>query len=639
MSTSSLASEPTTRQQKIQLEEIERHIYTRQHKKAAQLVLKVLWDIDNRGSGLVMSDATSMTARQRDHQQLEMLSRFAGCLTTLLADPDFKLSQRGFELFMVFKRYITAVFMGSGFGDANHLLALVGQRDRNGKVALVDNHMLRRFFLITTPAAPLEKLNISDMLSKLPPEMSIPFWISFVDPEIVLGRKESERRQQIAMLYEHLPDDYVVSDQMLARVSNAWMFLSYMDFCEKHQPKKYINRLLRRWAESKGVKAPTVVRREIPPGEKTRLLVATEHFRSSHAMHRCYRPAVDSLREHFHTVGLCIDRTIDDEAAEAFDEVHTFPAEEDIRKIAGRIVKLAPDIIYYPSLGMQNWTTVLAQFRFAPIQCMSMGHPATSMSEYIDYAFSGDTDPDLFSERIVFGHARSLKLLPYPGNVDFTRVRQRTDRVRIAVNAKNYKINHRLIEACVAIRDRSNTPVEFVFFPNCKGITYEAFRQELNRYLDAIVYPGTDYKTYIDRLRTCDLVLNPFPFGNTNGINDCVRIGLPFVCMDGPERHSRIDVQMSEELGYPAFCRTDNLDDYIEAALRLVDDEGLRESIISEMVETRAADRILCEPGDKSLLGDAVWKLWWHHEQLQQSDERTIDIELLPEPDPAISRS
>ena len=628
MSTSSAASEPTTRQQKIQLEEIERDIYNRQHGKAAQLVLKVLWDIDNWGSGLVISDATSMTARERDHQQLEMLSRFAGCLTTLLADPDFKLSQQGFELFMVFKRYITAVFMGSGFGDANHLLALVGQRDSNGKVALVDNHMLRKFFLITTPAAPLEKLNISDMLSKLPPEMSIPFWISFVDPEIVLGRKESERRQQVAMLYEHLLDDYVVSDQMLARVSNAWMFLSYMEFGEKHQPKKYLNRLMRRWAESKGVKAPAVVRREVPPGEKPRLLVATEHFRSRHAMHRCYRPAVDSLREHFHTIGMCIDKAIDDEGAQAFDEVDTFPAEEDIRKIAGRIVKLAPDVIYYPSLGMQNWTTVLAQFRFAPVQCMSLGHPATSMSPEMDYAFTGEVDPELFSERVVKGHSR-FSHAPYPAEIDFTRQRQDPARVRIAVNAKNYKINYQLIQACLEIGSRAETPVEFVFFPNCKGITYEAFRQELNRYLDAIVYPGTDYKTYIDRLRTCDLVLNPFPFGNTNGINDCAQIGLPFVCMDGGEPHSHIDVLMSEQLGYPAFCRTTNLEEYIEAAVRLVDDEELREGIIDDMVASRAADRIIGEQPGKEPFGCAVWKLWQHHERLQSLDNRVVDIDEL----------
>lgn len=622
--------------QGIQLEQIEREIYARQLEKAARLVLMVLRDMDIKHIGLVVP-CDSLLAGERDYQQLQLLSRFAGCISALLADPEFNLSQPGFELMICFKRFMTAVFMGSGYGDMNHLIALVGQRVSNGKVTVSNDPMLRKLLLVLTPGVPLEKINIPQLLEKLPAQMSVPFWISFVDPEIVLGEREAKARKEVAMLYEQLPDDYVLPDTLLPRATNAWMYLSYMDFREKHQPKKYINRLLRRWAESKGVKAPVVVRREVPNGEKPRLLVASEHFRTEHAMHRCYRRAIDSLREHFHTVCLCRDSTIDDEAARAFDEVHTFPAGEDIRKIAGRIVKLAPDIIYYPSLGMQNWTTVLAQFRFAPIQCMSLGHPATSMSEHIDYVFSGDTDPDLFSERIVYGHARGFRHLPYPGDMDFTRICERKDRVRVAVNAKSYKINYRLIEACVAIRNRANTPVEFVFFPNCKGITYEAFRQELNRYLDANVYPGTDYKTYIDRLRRCDVVLNPFPFGNTNGINDCARIGLPFVCMDGPERHSRIDVLMSEELGCPAFCRAQNLDDYIEAALRLVDDEDLREGIISEMLETRAADRIVGEYEGKPLLGERVWKLWWHHERLQQSEERAIDVDRLPAHDPTAS--
>lgn len=429
MSRNVLGDAQTAKQSNLELEMIERQVYARQHEAASQSLLKLLHYINLNQVGLGDTASSSEAAREHKYQNLQLLSRLAGCISTLLADPDFKLSQQGFELFMAYKRFMTAVFMASGFRNTNHLVGLAGQRGDDGQVRIANHDQLRKFLLVTTPCTPIEKFNIPELLPKLPPEIAIPFWISFVDPELLAGRQEAKRRHQVVMLFNRLSDDFVLPDQMLARVINAWMYLSYMDFREKHQPKKYINRLLRRWAESKGVKAPAAVRREVPPGEKPRLLVATEHFRTEHAMHRCYRKAIDSLREHFHTIGLCIDTTIDDEAAQAFDEVHTFPAEEDIRKIAGRIVKLAPDIIYYPSLGMQNWTTVLAQFRFAAMQCMSLGHPATSMSECIDYAFAGDVDPDLFSERIVYGYARGFRHLPYPGDVDFTRKRQDTELV------------------------------------------------------------------------------------------------------------------------------------------------------------------------------------------------------------------
>ena len=626
-----VSGQQMARQQSIELEDIEYQIYTRQYEKAAQTVLKLLERMDANKGGFAVPCAATMTPRERDYRQLQSLSRLAGSITAMLADPGTQLSKKGFEAFMSLKRFITSVFMASGFGNSNHLIGLVGQRDSDGKTSFTDDYMLRKFLLVTGPSASLEEIDVASVIPKLPPEMAIPFWLGFVDQEIVLGRREAEHRQHVSMLYEQLPDKYVVPPQLLVRVINAWMFLSYMDFREKHQPKKYLNRLLRRWGESKGIKPPLLASQDMAPGEKPRLVVCLEAFNSNHAMHRCYRKSIESLREHFHVVALTLETTIDNSACEAFDEVDLIKPGENIRKIAGRLIKQKPAVIYYPSLGMREWTTVLAQFRFAPLQCMSLGHPATSMSPEIDYAFTGPADPELFSEKIVTGLS-GFDHSPYPADIDFTRQRQDTDRVRIAVNAKSYKINYQLIEACSEIRARTEKPVDFIFFPNCQGITYEAFRQEMDRYLDAVVYPGTDYKTYIDRLRACDLVLNPFPFGNTNGINDCAQIGLPFVCMDGDEPHSHVDVMMSEELGYPAFCRATTVDEYIEAAVRLADNESLREGIIRDMVQSNAADRIIGERPGKQMFGDAVWKLWYHHDRLQLLEERVIDIRKLDAP-------
>lgn len=182
----------------------------------------------------------------------------------------------------------------------------------DAEFSLTKDFMIRKRLLALTPSGPLDKFDIPNLFEKLPAEMAVPFWLSFVDPEIVVGEREAAARRKMAIMCELLPDDYVLRDSLLPRATNVQMFLSYMDFREKHQPMKYNNRLLRRWAESKGVKAPAVVRLEVLPGEKPSLLGASEHFRSWHAMPRCYRKAIDSLREHFHTIGVCIDRTIEE---------------------------------------------------------------------------------------------------------------------------------------------------------------------------------------------------------------------------------------------------------------------------------------------------------------------------------------
>jgi predicted O-linked N-acetylglucosamine transferase (SPINDLY family) len=79
------------------------------------------------------------------------------------------------------------------------------------------------------------------------------------------------------------------------------------------------------------------------------------------------------------------------------------------------------------------------------------------------------------------------------------------------------------------------------------------------------------------RIAGCDLFLNPFPFGNTNGIIDTVTAGLVGVCKTGREVHEHIDQGMFGRLGLPSWLVASSVDDYVKAAVRLIgnDDERL----------------------------------------------------------------
>ena len=77
----------------------------------------------------------------------------------------------------------------------------------------------------------------------------------------------------------------------------------------------------------------------------------------------------------------------------------------------------------------------------------------------------------------------------------------------------------------------------------------------------------------------CDLFINPFPFGNTNGIIDCITAGLVGICKTGREVHEHIDEALFGRLGMPDWMVAKTIDDYVEASIRLINNHEERHSL------------------------------------------------------------
>ena len=60
----------------------------------------------------------------------------------------------------------------------------------------------------------------------------------------------------------------------------------------------------------------------------------------------------------------------------------------------------------------------------------------------------------------------------------------------------------------------------------------------------------------------------------------------PFVCMDGDELMSHSDVIYGRRVGLPDFLQTSSVDEYVEAALRLINDHSLRASVRENILNT-----------------------------------------------------
>lgn len=405
-----------------------------------------------------------------------------------------------------------------------------------------------------------------------------------------------------------------------ARIASAWMFCSYADHPDRHAVKRVLNRTIGRWLHGAGVRPPpgralprvpeplTAAHSAEPspgpceagaapesvaasPAEAPTLpvadprpviLVVAERFLAHHAMHRVYAPSIRQLRRDFRVILVATPDQIDAAGEALADEV--WPADRDLHKLpalVARIARLAPDAIFYPSVGMSMWAIALANLRLAPVQLMSIGHPASSFSPVMDYMVLGRDvlgDPGCFSEKVIVRDAPGNPIQPPPGAWGPAPApRARPQRLEIAVPAMAAKVSPAFLEACRALTAQAGRPVRFHFFPNRQGIGHRHFEALVLRALPgSIVRPPTNYTRYMAWLAECDLALATFPFGNANSTVDCLLLGKPVVALEGDEPAARTDRRMLRLAGAPPWLLATSRAQYFDTALRLVRDDALR---------------------------------------------------------------
>lgn len=238
-------------------------------------------------------------------------------------------------------------------------------------------------------------------------------------------------------------------------------------------------------------------------------------------------------------------------------------------------------------------TIFASNTRVAPIQVIALGHPATTYSDFIEYVIVEDDyvgSEDCFSEKLLRLPKDALPYVPSalaPEKVDYI-LREQPDRVNIGIASTTMKLNPYFLAACRRIREQAKVDVHFHFaLGQSIGITHPYVERFIRTYLGdaATVYPHSPYLRYLDVLRRCDMLINPFPFGNTNGIIDMVTLGLVGICKTGPEVHEHIDEGLFKRLGLPDWLIADTADEYVARAIRLAENHeerlALRRDIIA----------------------------------------------------------
>ena len=621
----------------VQLETFERAVYKRQHAQSGQLLLEL---IDRMRTG---ADFIGFTTD--DPIKIKLYSRLAAAIVAMLGDPGFQFSTQGWAMFATNHPALQAVFESSIFDTSEHLVpALVSNpEEKNARKFQFDDSRAMAKFLLTYCLNGQTDMNFDELFSKTS-KTTLPLWLGMLAHHVVLHPTSHARRELLVDTGKYF-EDLVLPDGLLPALSDAYMYSSYLTRRDKHKIKDSLGKLIRNMM-AKLIQVPsetdlrTVRTRagEHHPGvnddDRPTILIPLEWWNSMHAMYRCYAPAVQQLKPYFRLVAACKESTLDAKAREMFDDFLWLPPENvALDAVVERIKELAPDIIFYPSIGMALWWVALAQVRLAPIQIMGLGHPASSFSPVMDYVLSdrGMADPTLFTERILELPSNAFQFI---GRADTiippVHIRNKDDPICIAIPSMVVKITVPFLQLCKRLNERSGRKVVFHFFPNVLGLWRFQAKRQLDRWFPtgAAIHHRYDYPQYLSVLNSCDLVLSTWPFGGTNSLVDSFLCGVPVIGMDGAQPHERVDAWAMRRVGLQDLVAT-TIEQYEELALKLIQDDEERMHW-AEVLRAQDVDKVfhgeLQVPAAGAVLR-AFKHVFTNHEQIQASDSRVITWE------------
>lgn len=572
-----------------------------------------------------------------------LATRCAAAMARIMTDPATRFDDSAMLRLAAIARVSDHIHAISGFGNADHVLRMLGAGDTDGLGRLFEQD--RRAFAKAWLLFSLDSRLPIDVRALLaaPAPIALLAAMGLISQKPILTEDGHARREALVSLAGRLkPVALPLTVDHLVLLSAAWMLCSYAGARDKHGIKPVLNRVLRQWGESIGLSDAT------PPAIralKTRptLLVVAEIMHSNHVQYRYFGQYLRQLRQRFHLILLTEGAPADTHVQALFDENRLFKRESGtgyFNKLVKEIKSLNPDMIFYLSVGMRHWAPVLANFRLAPIQFVGLGHCASTFVETIDYFFTEEGfvgDPDLLSEQLVLLpddsliFERSPHYAPLPASI-----RETANPLRVALASNLLKLNPHFIGVLRKIRARARRPVEFHVFPNVSGLEFQATQRLFDHHLPGSkIYPIKRYNDYLADLNACDINLSPFPFGGLNGVVDSFRQGIPLITLEGPDLPARLDSMMLRRLGMPEWLIAQDEEAYIAAALRLIDDDAERVAL-SRQILALDVESVISGDASTPLRRDVVDAVWWiyrNHEAIKASGRkvfRAADRQVFP---------
>jgi hypothetical protein len=603
------------------IDRLERAVFQRRTPEGVKLLLDLLQAMSTQRSafGILSPDSAPEDRRAA-------YTRIAAMISALICSPDFKIDLAQIDFLCGRKPMLEAIFELSGYEGPFHLLQYNGVRNADGSVMLRANQVFVLSLFYSLDLLPPELIQ---GVLKLPPDQLLPLMVGWFTAPFVHHARGEENR---GILIEHCARIEAANPTqgIVQAMTSAWMHCSYADHPRKHNIKRSLNEVWRRLDKLGGLKPRSAPRQLVT---RPTLLICAERMSTGHAMYRSYAASLKQLRQKFRTVCMAAQGFITDDTHELFDEVMVLEPGIALQEIGARIVRQEPQVIYYPSLGMSDWTQMTANLRFAPIQVMTLGHPAPAMTDTMDYtlvqAGHGEGAWE-FGNKVIERQAWG-QFAPFSESTTFDYEHQPFEdgRLHLAVNSSLMKLSPRFLALCERIEAEAKRPVHFHFFASASGVMYDRIRQVFERrFRFFTLEPSRPYKAFLGALSRCDLSLAAFPFGNTNSTVDTCLLGIPTVAYSANEVLSIGDRDVMRLVDLPSWLVAETDEGYFETAMKLIHDDAARQQIVDHLKSTDVKAKFFQppRPEDETEFVDAFDWIYRNHEGLQASSRHLLKV-------------
>jgi predicted O-linked N-acetylglucosamine transferase (SPINDLY family) len=255
------------------------------------------------------------------------------------------------------------------------------------------------------------------------------------------------------------------------------------------------------------------------------------------------------------------------------------------------------DVLFYTDIGMDPFTYTLAFSRFAPVQCVTWGHPDTTALETIDYFISSDlferSDSACdYTERLV--RLKSLPAYAYrPAPSTPLRGRENygfADDCRLyACLQSGFKFHpefdellggilRRDLKAVIAVSEGSQ--------PRWREPLLRRFKATLPDVVDRIRFMSwLNYSDFLNLNAVADVLLDTLHFGGGRTSYEALAFGQPIVTLPSAFLRGRMVYGMYQKMQV-LDCVAKGPEEYIDIAVKLATEPDFRAVVRSKILAT-----------------------------------------------------
>ncbi len=271
--------------------------------------------------------------------------------------------------------------------------------------------------------------------------------------------------------------------------------------------------------------------------------VCSKFLRSNHSVGKCFLNVLKNLSET--DIEMIIYIVPDDkshfsrkEIYDSFNKIVNLPYCPQIA--AKQILEDHLDLIFYPDIGMNSYSYILALSRLALVQVNSLGHGSTSGIKNIDYYITHGIEPT----KSDFHYTETLKRFRrLPFNFAIPKIDETKITMRNEINiASNFYMG--LIQSLVKLHPSYDKILEsilisiknsyLVLITDKSSYKYKLIKDrwsKKNKLLleRSIFLDKMETDNFLHITRSCDIMLEPFYFGGGVTFYESMAFGIPFV--------------------------------------------------------------------------------------------------------------